>query len=70
MNALAEVVPYAHHTKSEVSPDPVVLPNMRIYGKAQLYEFAKRIGLREGLVRDPVTGEEFEEARVRPVYIM
>lgn len=69
LNGLSEVVPYAHHTKSEVASDPIVLPNMRIYGRAQLTDFAKRIGMREGWVRDPVTGEEFEEGKVRPVYI-
>jgi macrophage erythroblast attacher len=63
------VVPYAHHTKSEVASDPVVLPNMRIYGREQLEDFARRIRMREGWVRDPVTGEEWEEGEVRAVFI-
>ena len=33
---LARNVPYAHHTKSYVENDPVVLPNGRIYGRERL----------------------------------
>lgn len=69
MNELARNVPYAHHVRSSVEPDPVVLPNGRIYGRQRLYDMSKKVGVREGWVRDPTTGEEFEEKVVKKVFI-
>lgn len=84
LNDLARNVPYAHHTTSSVEPDPVVLPNGRIYGRERLEELQRKLvmaGLggdtdgelqigKEGEVRDPTTGESFSWDEVKKVYIM
>ncbi|KAF1915590.1 CTLH/CRA C-terminal to lish motif domain-containing protein [Ampelomyces quisqualis] len=73
LNELARNVPYAHHTKSIVENDPVVLPNGRIYGSDRLRAFNKKVGTESGWVRDPVggiKGEVWKETEVRKVYIM
>ncbi|KAH7087738.1 CTLH/CRA C-terminal to lish motif domain-containing protein [Paraphoma chrysanthemicola] len=70
---LARNVPYAHHTKSIVENDPVVLPNGRIYGSDRLKVFNKKVGTEAGWIRDPVGGihgDAWREAEVRKVYIM
>lgn len=79
LKELARGVPYAHHGRSEVEADPVVLPNGRVYGRENVQGLARRLGL-EGRVRDPETGEEWAvgdggvgedgEVVVRKVYIM
>ncbi|KAL7267368.1 GID complex subunit containing RING finger motif [Rhizina undulata] len=70
LKELARNVPYAHHVRSTVEPDPVVLPNGRIYGRERLEELAAKIGLGGGKVRDPTTGEEWGWDKVRKVFIM
>lgn len=85
LNDLARNVPYAHHTTSSVEPDPVVLPNGRIYGRERLEELQRKLAMaglsgdagisdlqigKEGEVRDPTTGETFTWDEVRKVYIM
>ncbi|KAH7074781.1 CTLH/CRA C-terminal to lish motif domain-containing protein [Paraphoma chrysanthemicola] len=73
LNELARNVPYAHHTKSIVENDPVVLPNGRIYGSERLKAFNKKVGTEGGWIRDPVGGihgDAWREAEVRKVYIM
>jgi macrophage erythroblast attacher len=85
LNDLARNVPYAHHTTSSVEPDPVVLPNGRIYGRERLEELQRKLAMgglsgdagisdlqigKEGEVRDPTTGESFSWDEVRKVYIM
>lgn len=69
LNELARNLPYAHHTKSYVESDPVVLPNGRIYGRDRLLQMSAKVGLDEGHVKDPTTGEVFEESKIRKVYI-
>ncbi|KAI9830983.1 MAG: GID complex subunit containing RING finger motif [Phylliscum demangeonii] len=69
LNELARYVPYAHHTKSHVEHDPVVLPNGRIYGRKRLLDVTAQAGLPPGQVKDPVTSEVFDQAVVRKVYI-
>src|SRR4051812_47714991 len=74
LNKLALNVPYAHHTKSYVEQDPIVLPNGRIYGRRRLEELQRKLegGVGEvsgGDVRDPTTGEVFAWEEVRKVYI-
>ncbi|MCJ1386873.1 GID complex subunit containing RING finger motif [Xylographa soralifera] len=69
LNELARGLPYAHHTKSYVENDPVVLPNGRIYGRDRLMQMSAKIGLENGEVKDPTTGEIFEGTMVRKVYI-
>lgn len=84
LNELAKSVPYAHHTKSYVESDAVVLPNNRIYGRARLEELQRKIlraaggngGMIDedmigahGEVQDPTTGEVFDWEEVKKVYI-
>ncbi|KAL4890411.1 protein fyv10 [Aspergillus ambiguus] len=71
LNELARNMPYAHHTKSSVESDPIVLPNGRIYGQQRLLEMSKKVGCVEaGKVKDPTTGEVFDESEMKKVYIM
>ncbi|EXJ72188.1 uncharacterized protein A1O5_04692 [Cladophialophora psammophila CBS 110553] len=70
LNDLARNVPYAHHTVSSVEPDPVVLPNGRIYGRERLEELQRKLIGKEGEVRDPTTGQSFTWDQVKKVYIM
>ncbi|ERF69210.1 hypothetical protein EPUS_01167 [Endocarpon pusillum Z07020] len=74
LNELARNVPYAHHTKSYVESDPIVLPNGRIYGRARLEDLQRKLvggaGEVSGAdVRDPTTGEVFKWEEVKKVYI-
>jgi macrophage erythroblast attacher len=70
LNQLATQVPYAHHSKSHVENDPVVLPNGRIYGRERLIKLNEKLGSQEGLVRDPVEPDKFFEwTQVRKVFI-
>ncbi|EER27546.1 GID complex subunit containing RING finger motif [Coccidioides posadasii str. Silveira] len=69
LNELARHVPYAHHTKSSVENDPVVLPNRRVYGMDRLSDMSKKAGVPEGKVKDPITGEIFDVSEVKKVYI-
>jgi macrophage erythroblast attacher len=48
LNELARNVPYAHHTTSSVEPDPVVLPNGRIYGRERLEELQRKLVMASG----------------------
>ncbi|KAL4883100.1 CTLH/CRA C-terminal to lish motif domain-containing protein [Aspergillus karnatakaensis] len=71
LNELARNLPYAHHTKSSVESDSVVLPNGRIYGLHRLLDMSKNISsLETGKVKDPTTGEIFDENDLKKVYIM
>lgn len=71
LNELARNMPYAHHTKSYVEGDPIVLPNGRVYGQGRLLEMSKKVGCVEaGKIKDPTTGEVFEELDMKKVYIM
>lgn len=72
LNELARNVPYAHHTKSIVENDPVVLPNGRIYGSERLRVFNEMVGTETGWVRDPVAGktEVWKESEVRRVFVL
>lgn len=64
-------MPYAHHSKSYVESDPIVLPNGRVYGKARLLDISKKVGpVESGKVKDPTTGEIFDESEMKKVYIM
>ncbi|KAF2093900.1 hypothetical protein NA57DRAFT_47447 [Rhizodiscina lignyota] len=69
LNALARNVPYATHNKSHVDPDPVVLPNGRIYGSERLRRANEKLGTEKGRVRDPLDGSEFDEMSVKKVFI-
>jgi macrophage erythroblast attacher len=70
LNELARTVPYAHHSKSYVEDDPVMLPNGRIYGRGRLMALNEKIGTAEGKVRDPTDlSQEFDESDIKKVYI-
>ncbi|KAF3938670.1 hypothetical protein ABW19_dt0206195 [Dactylella cylindrospora] len=69
LNDLAVHVPYGHHTTSWVEHDLVVLPNGRVYGTRRLEELAAKLGLEDGRVKDPITGEEWDAGEVRKVFI-
>jgi macrophage erythroblast attacher len=62
-------VPYAHHTKSHVESDLVLLPNGYVYGSTRLNEYSSKSGLEKGLLKDLRTGEVFEGEMVKKVYI-
>ncbi|KAK5089887.1 GID complex subunit containing RING finger motif [Lithohypha guttulata] len=84
LNELARSVPYAHHTKSSVENDAMMLPNGRVYGRDRLLELVKK-NLRanagtlkttgsidkvtEGPVIDPVTGNHYSWNDLKKVYI-
>lgn len=68
LNELARNLPYAHHTKSHVENDPVMLPNCRVYGRERLFLPHARIGLEPGQVRDPTTSEIFRAGELRKVF--
>lgn len=71
LNELARSLPCAHHTKSNVGNDPIVLPNGRIYGKERLLQMSRKLGsVESGKVKDPTTGEVFLESEMKKVYIM
>ncbi|KAK2749148.1 GID complex subunit containing RING finger motif [Myotisia sp. PD_48] len=69
LNELAREMPYAHHTKSSVENDPVVLPNNRVYGRTRLLDLSRRAGVSATDVRDPITGEEFPLYSLKKVFI-
>lgn len=70
LNELARNVPYAHHTKSFVETDPVVLPNGRIYGRERLWGFNEKVGKLQGRVRDPTNPQDiFDEKEIKKVFI-
>ena len=69
LNDLARNLPYAHHTKSYVESDPVVLPNGRVYGRDRLLEMSAKVGLDAGQVKDPTTSVIYPASEVRKVYI-
>ncbi|KAK9442591.1 negative regulation of gluconeogenesis, partial [Metarhizium majus ARSEF 297] len=69
LNELARNVPYAHHTKSHVEHDLMLLPNGRVYGSQRLQDQAKKAGLPPTLVKDIQTGEVFAAEGLKKVYI-
>ena len=63
-------MPYAHHSKSYVENDPVVLPNGRIYGRERLMAMNEKIGTTDGKVRDPTDlTQEYHERQIKKVFI-
>lgn len=69
LNELARNVPYAHHTKSHVEYDLLLLPNGKVYGRQRLEDHAKKAGLSENEVKDPRTGEVYSTDVLKKVYI-
>ncbi|PSK35069.1 hypothetical protein B9Z65_1652 [Elsinoe australis] len=70
LNEIARNVPYAHHSKSYVESDPVVLPNGRIYGRERLMAMNEKLGTPEGRIRDPTNvHQEYNERELKKVFI-
>lgn len=69
LNELARNVPYAHHTKSHVEYDLMLLPNGRVCGERRLAEQAKKASMPSSTVMDPHTGEVFGVDTLKKVYI-
>lgn len=48
------------------------MPNNRIHGREKLEEFAVKLGLPAGRIRDPTTGDEWarDDTTLRKVFIM
>ena len=69
LNEVARKLPYAHHTKSYVEDDAVVLPNGRVYGSERLHAMNAKFGVDPEHVRDPTTLEVFPRVQARKVYI-
>ncbi|RDL39373.1 Macrophage erythroblast attacher protein-like protein [Venustampulla echinocandica] len=69
LNDLARNVPYAHHTKSHVESDLVLLPNGCVYGARRLEEYSRKAGLGPGLLKDLRNGDVFSVDDVKKVYI-
>ncbi|KAF2866580.1 protein FYV10 [Massariosphaeria phaeospora] len=73
LKELARNVPYAHHTKSIVESDLMMLPNGNVCGSDELRVFNEKVGTVAGWVRDPLggrSGEAWKEAAVQKVYIL
>jgi macrophage erythroblast attacher len=53
--------------------DPVVLPNGRVFGRERLQLLNEKLGTKKGMYRDPTklgeTGEEWDESKIRKVFI-
>jgi macrophage erythroblast attacher len=71
LNQLAKGVPFAHHSKSNVESDPVVLPNGRVYGRERLLALNEKMNTPEGYVIDPLDPEQvISWGQVRKIFIM
>jgi macrophage erythroblast attacher len=69
LNDLARNVPYAHHTKSHVESDLVLLPNLHAYGRSRLEEYSRKAGVEAGMIKDLRTGDIFGEETLKKVFI-
>ncbi|KAM9875606.1 Protein FYV10 [Verticillium dahliae] len=70
LNDLARNVPYAHHTKSHVDTDLLLLPNGNAFGKDRLEDYARKSGLEpEVEVKDLKTGATYHAEELKKVYI-
>ena len=69
LNELARHVPYAHHSKSHVENDLVLLPSGRVYSQAQLNDHARKASLEPGFVKDLRTGDVYPDTVLKKVYI-
>lgn len=69
LNELARNVPYAHHTKSHVESDLVLLPNYYAYGLTRLQEYSRKAGLGPDKVKDLRDGQVFDVSQLKKVYI-
>lgn len=69
LNELASHVPYAHHTKSHVQPDLILLPSGRVRSKQMLLDEAGKAGLEHGWVKDTAADGFVHVDDLKKVYI-
>jgi macrophage erythroblast attacher len=69
LKELAMELPYAHHSKSILANDLLVLPNGYVYDKVSLMEHAAKLGLEPDKIRDPRTKVEYPIDSAKRVYI-
>ena len=71
LKELALNLPYAHHTKSYIEDDPIVLPNGRVFGREWLRALNDKLGTEPGRVKDPSEPEsaEWAESELKKVFI-
>lgn len=69
LNSMAKDVPYAHHTKSHVASDLVLLPNGNVYRKQWLRDYSEKAGLPYGQYKDSSDGKIFMEGELKRLYI-
>lgn len=69
LNDLARNVPYAHHTKSHVESDLLLMPNGRVCGAQRLEEISRKSGLPPDKVKDPHSSDVFTRDELTKVYI-
>ncbi|KAF4123183.1 macrophage erythroblast attacher [Geosmithia morbida] len=69
LNDLAAHVPYAHHTKSHVLSDLVLLPSGRTRSRQLLIDEATKAGVAHGWVKDSANGSLVRLDELKKVYI-
>ncbi|KIW00728.1 uncharacterized protein PV09_07713 [Verruconis gallopava] len=71
LNKLSKHLPFAHHGKSHVEHDPVMLPNGHVYGRERLERLSEKLGTREGWVKDPIYRDtEYKWEEVQKVFFL
>lgn len=68
LNKLSRPLPYAHHVRSILDPDPVVLPNDHVHGRAKLFEYARKKKLPPNKVCEPSDHQVFLVEDLKTVY--
>ncbi|KAI0995807.1 hypothetical protein K3495_g12374 [Podosphaera aphanis] len=69
LNSLAKDVPYAHHTKSHVASDLIMLPNGSVYRKQWLQEYSTKVNLPHGKFMDVSDGTVYGEEELKKLFI-
>lgn len=70
LNKIARPLPYAHHSKSHVENDPVMLPNGRVYGRQRLIDLNDKLQIPHPFVVDPAKPDiKYGWNAVRKVFI-
>ncbi|KAI5280567.1 GID complex subunit containing RING finger motif [Ascosphaera acerosa] len=70
LSEMARGLPFCLPMTSVVDPDPVALPNGRVYGMQRLEEYARKHACAGGEVQDPVTGQSFSRDALTKIYIV
>lgn len=67
LRPLAEMVPFAHHVHSILPPDPVMLPNNRVYSFEDLETHARKMRSWPDIL-DPLSNEVYSVDKLTKVY--